>query len=116
MGTISVTSAIVIIVGWMTLIEYDHVSEEERREIIQKIKTNPFYFITIALLPIGIIINVLGTVIGSVAMVLSGATFIFIQGLIVAFIFWQRTRWKSILLFIVVLGLGIFIYIPLFIR
>lgn len=111
MGTITVTSAILIITAWMALIEFDHLSEEERGEVIQNIKTNPFYFITVALMPVGIIINVLGTVIGSPSMVLAGATMIFIQGLIVSFIFWKRTRWKGVFLFIVVLGLGVFIYL-----
>lgn len=115
MGTVTVTSAIVIITGWMALIEFDHLSENERKQIIHQIKTNPFYFIIVILMPLGIIINVLGTVIGSIAMVLAGATFIFIQALIVSFVFWNRTRWKSVFLFIIVLGLGVFLYIPLFI-
>lgn len=114
MGTISVTSAILIITGWFALVEFDSFPESKRKQIIQKIKRSPTYIFIIALMPLGIIINVLGTFFGSVFYTTMGASLIFLQGIIVSLLFWNRKRWKSILLLVVILILGIFIYIPLF--
>ena len=115
MGTVTVTGAIIIITGWFALLEYDSFPEAEREKIIQKIKNNPIYIILIALMPIGILVNGLGAFLGSVAMMIIGSTLIFIQGIIVALLFWKRKRWKSILLLVVIVALGVFIYVPLFI-
>ena len=114
MGTVTVTGAIIIITGWFALVEYDSFPEAERKNIIRKIKNNPLYILIIALMPIGIIVNGLGAAFGSVLMMVLGSTLIFIQGIIVALLFWKRKRWKSILLLVVIIGLGIFIYVPLF--
>lgn len=116
MGTVTVTGAIIIIVGWFTLIEFDTFPESERQQIIQDIKRSPASIVLIALMPVGILINVLGTSLGALWMVVIGASFIFLQGIIISFLFWKRKRWKSIFLFIVIFTLGIFIYIPLFIN
>jgi|SRR5699024_1950793 len=115
MGTITVTGAIVIITGWFSLVEYDSFPEQERKQILQQIKGSPAYMLLIALMPIGILINLLGSILGLLWMMLTGATLIFIQGIFVSLLFWKRKRWKGILLFVVIVGLGIFIYIPLFI-
>lgn len=115
MGTITVTGAIVIITGWFSLVEYDSFPEHERNQILQQIKRSPAYILLIALMPVGIFINVLGGIFGSLWMIMIGATFIFLQGIIVSLLFWKRKRWKSILLLVVIVALGIFIYIPLFI-
>jgi len=115
MGTVSITTALIIVIGWITLIEYDSYSESEKSQIMQKIKTSPLYIMVIALMPIGILLNIVGNVVLSSTIILLGSTLIFVQGLIVAFLFWNRKRWKSVLLFVVTIGLGIFLYIPLFI-
>lgn len=115
MGTITVTGALIVITAWMALIEFDHLTEEERADVMHKIKTNPFYFMTVVLMPVGIIVNLLGTVLGSLSMLLAGTSFIFIQALILSFILWNRTRWKGVFLLLVVLAFGIVIYIvPLY--
>lgn len=114
MGTLTITGAIIMITGWFSLVEFDHFPESERKQILQKIKRSPAYIALIALLPIGIVINRLGSKIGSVALVVIGATLIFLQGIIVASLFWKRKRWKSILLLSVIGVLGVFMYIPLF--
>src|SRR5690625_2928760 len=115
MGTITVTGAIIIITGWIALVEYDNFPESERKQIIQKIKRSPTLILLIALMPVGILVNVLGRFFGSIWMVVIGASLIFIQGIIVSLLFWKRKRWKSILLLVVIVTLGMFIYIPLFI-
>lgn len=115
MGTVTVTGAIIILTGWFALVEYDSFPEAERKHIIQKIKNNPIYMLLVALMPIGIIVNGLGAVFGSVLLMVLGSTLILIQGIIVALLFWKRKRWKSIVLLVVMIGLGIFIYVPLFI-
>src|SRR5699024_9066457 len=114
MGTVTVTGAIIILTGWFALVEYDSFPEAERKKIIQKIKNSPIYMLLVALMPIGIVVNGLGAAFGSVWMMVLGSTLILIQGIIVALLFWKRKRWKSILLLIVMVGLGIFIYVPLF--
>lgn len=115
MGTVTVTGAILIITGWVAFVEYDNFPESKQKQIIQKIKGSPILILLIALMPVGILINVIGGLFSSVWMVIIGASLIFLQGIIVALMFWKRKRWKSILLLVVIISLGIFIYIPLFI-
>src|SRR5690625_2412066 len=112
MGTTTATGAILIITGWFSLIEFDNYSEFERNRMIQKIKKSPLYILLIALMPLGIIINVVGSFFYSLTAMLIGATLIFIQGIIVSLLFWKRKRWKSIILLISVILLGSFIYLP----
>ena len=114
MGKITVTGAIIIVTAWITLIEYDHLPEEERQKVINAIKTKPKYFLLLSLMPLGILFNVLGTIIRSPSLVLTGATLLILQALFVSFVFWNRTRWKSVFLFIVTIILGVFLYFPLF--
>src|SRR5690625_205816 len=113
-GKITVTGAIIIVTAWITLIEYDHLPEEERQKVINAIKTKPKYFLLLSLMPLGILFNVLGTIIRSPSFVLTGATLLILQALFVSFVFWNRTRWKSVFLFIVTIILGVFLYFPLF--
>src|SRR5690625_5226022 len=115
MGIITVTGAILIITGWLALVEYDNFPEPERKQIVQKIKRSPTFIMLIALMPVGILINVVGGFFGSIWMVIIGASLIFLQGIIVSLLFWKRKRWKSILMLVVIIILGTFIYIPLFI-
>lgn len=115
MGTVSVTGAIIVLTSWFALVEFDSFSEDERKQILQRIKNSPLLILLVALMPLGIIINTLGFYLSFIWMVLIGASFIFIQGIIVSLLFWKRKRWKSILLLVVIIILGIFIYIPLFI-
>lgn len=115
MGTVTVTGAIVIIIGWFSLVEYDNFPESKRNHIIQKIKRSPAYMGLIALMPGGIIVNLIGSFAGSVWMVILGASLIFLQGIIVSLLFWKRKSWKGIFLLTVIVVLGVFIYIPLFI-
>lgn len=112
MGPITITGAIIIVTTWMALIEFDHLDEAERKGILQQIRINPFYFITVLLLPLGIMMNVFGSFIRYGPMIITGATIILIHALLVSFIFWGRTPWKGILLFLVVFSLGIFLYLP----
>src|SRR5699024_7454262 len=114
MGTITVTGAIVIITGLFSHCEYDNFSEQKQKQILQQIKRSPAYILLIGLMPVGIFINVLGGIFGFLWMIIIGATFIFLQSIIVSLLFWKRKRWKSILLLVVIVALGIFIYIPLF--
>jgi len=116
MGTITVTGALVVIIGWITLVEFDQSSEQERKRILDKIKNSPMSILIISLMPIGIIVNLLGSYMASLWMVMVGASLILLQGIIVSFLFWNRKRWKSIFLLIVVVGLGSFLYIPLIIH
>lgn len=116
MGPGAITGTILIITGWFALVEFDHFPESERQEILQKIKRSPAYILLIALMPAGILINMLGVFMGVYWMAIVGASLIFLQGMIVSLLFWKRKRWKSILLFTVIIALGIFIYIPLFLR
>ncbi|QDI92339.1 hypothetical protein EPH95_15015 [Salicibibacter halophilus] len=115
MGTISVTGALLIITGWFALVEYDKFNEEEKRKILEGIKKSPLKITTIALMPVGILVNIIGGFVLSPVTMLVGASMIFLQAIIVSLLFWNRTRWKSILLLAVVIGLGIFIYVPLWI-
>src|SRR5699024_6920057 len=115
MGTITVTGAIVIITGWFSLVEYDSFSEQRQKQILQQIKRSPAYILLIALMPVGICVIVLRVIFGFLWMIIIGATFIFLQGIIVSLLFWKRNRWISILLLVVIVALGIFMYRPLFI-
>lgn len=115
MGTVTVTSAILLITAWTALIEFDSYSEEKRTRIIEKIKITPLYWLIIALLPLGIIVSSTGTMIGSVSLHLVGASLIFIQSLIIAVFLWKESPWKSVMLFILI-GLGIFLSILFLIR
>lgn len=115
MGSISILGAIVILTGWFALVEYDQYPESERKKILERIKNSPAAIVGVALMPIGLLINVLGTFIGSIWMIFIGATFIFVQSIIVSLLFWKRKRWKSILLLITMIVLGVFLYMPLFI-
>ncbi|AXF57193.1 hypothetical protein [Salicibibacter kimchii] len=113
MGTVSVTGALLIITGWFALVEYDKFNEAEKREILQGIKKSPLKIATIALMPVGILVNIIGGFVFSPMTMIIGSSMIFLQAIIVSILFWNRTRWKSILLLVVVIGLGIFIYVPL---
>jgi len=115
MVTFTITGAMIIIIGWIILIEFDSYPEPERKQILQKIKESPTYIILIALMPIGIVINVIGGFFGADLIVITGASLIILQGLIVAILFWKWKRWKSIFLFVVILILGIAMYVPLLI-
>ncbi|MFD1708341.1 hypothetical protein ACFSCZ_16635 [Siminovitchia sediminis] len=115
MGKFTVTGAILIITAWFALVEFDSFPESKRKQILERIKDSPARILLIALMPIGIIINGLGGFFGSLWMVIIGASFIFLQGIIVSLLFWKRKRWKSILLLTAIVILGSFIYIPLLI-
>lgn len=112
MGNLTVTGAIVLITAWTALVEFDSYPESKRKQILQKIKSSPAYILLIALLPIGIFINLLGGFFRSPSMVLIGASLILLQGIIVGLLFWNRKRWKSIFLLVVMAILGIFLYSP----
>ncbi|HLR41668.1 MAG TPA: hypothetical protein VK067_00335 [Pseudogracilibacillus sp.] len=114
MGTVTVTGALVIIIGWLSLVEYDNFSESKKEIIKQKIKSSPAYIGLIALMPLGIIINMIGTLLGLVWLIIFGASLIFLQGIIVSLIFWKWKRWKGIFMLVAVVVLGVFIYVPLF--
>lgn len=114
MGTVTVTGAILIITGWFALVEFDSFSEAERKDIIQRIKGSPAYILLIAFMPLGILINMAGGLLGFLWMVIIGSSLIFLQGIIVSLLFWKRKRWKSIVLLVAIVVLGIFIYLPLF--
>lgn len=116
MGTVTIPGAILIITGWFALVEYDNYSESERKQILQKIKNSPLLILLIALMPLGILFNSIGGFFGFMWMVILGSSFIFLQGIIVSLLFWKRKRWKSILLLIVIVALGTFIYTPLIIH
>lgn len=111
----TVLGAIVILTGWFALVEYDQYPESERQKIIEHIKRSPTAIIVIALMPVGLLINMLGTFIGSIWMVIIGATLLFIQSIIVSLLFWNRKRWKSILLLVTMMILGTLMYTPLFV-
>lgn len=113
MGQVTVTGAMIIIIGWVTLIEFDSYSESKRTRILQTIKGSPVYILLIALMPIGILINVMGSFLDSVWLVIVGASLIFLQGLFISFLFWKHKRWKSILLLVAIGVLGTFSYISL---
>lgn len=116
MGTVTVTGAMIIVIGWITLVEFDSYPETERERIIKKIKESSSYILLITLMPIGIGLNVLGGFFTSYWLVVLGTFLIFVQGIIISFLLWNKRRWKSILLFIVIIILGIFVSIPLFIK
>lgn len=111
----TVLGAIVILTGWFALIEYDQYPESERQKIVERIKRSPAAIIVIALMPVGLLINIIGTFIGSIWMVIIGATLLFIQSIIVSLLFWNRKRWKSILLLVTMMILGTLMYMPLFV-
>ncbi|GGN61251.1 hypothetical protein [Oceanobacillus indicireducens] len=113
-GSFTVLGAIVILTGWFALVEYDQYPESERKEIVDRIKGSPAAIIVVALMPVGIVVNMLGNAVGSLWMVIIGATLIFVQSIIVSLLFWKRKRWKSIVLLIAMIVLGIFLYMPLF--
>ena len=116
MGSFSVLGAIVILTGWFALVEYDQYSEPEKKKIVERIKKSPAAIIVIALRPTGILVNMLGSFIGSSGMVIIGATLIFIQSIIVSLLFWKKKRWKSILLLVAMCILGVILYAPLFVH
>lgn len=115
-GSFSVLGAIVVLTGWFTLVEYDQYSEPEKKKILERIKESPKAIIIIALMPVGLLVNMLGTFIVSLWLVLIGATLIFIQSIIVSLLFWKKKRWKSIVLLITMIILGILLYTPFFIH
>ncbi|GAK08668.1 hypothetical protein [Geomicrobium sp. JCM 19038] len=49
MRSITITGTILIITGWLTLVEFDHLSEDERKKLLQKIKSNAWLVMLIAL-------------------------------------------------------------------
>ena len=109
MSVVSITGAMIIIIMWLTLIEFDNYTEAERTRIIQKIKRTPAYLITVFLMPLGIVINTIGNFSNSFLLATFGSVLIFLQAIIIAALFWNRKRWKSLVLFIIV-GLAILIY------
>lgn len=111
----TILGAIVILTGWFALVEYDQYPESERKKIIERIKRSPAAIIVVALMPAGLLINMFGTFIGSVWMVMIGATLLFIQSIIVSLLFWKKKRWKSIVLLITMIVLGVLMYLPLII-
>lgn len=108
MGKVSITGALIIIIGWLVLIEFDRYPEEKRRQIMQVIRSNPGYIILIGLMPVGILLHFFGVFFQLFLLIVLGTSLIFLQGIIIAILFWKRRRWKSILLFSVLLILGIF--------
>lgn len=110
MGNITITGAMVIIIGWIVFIEYDHLPELERKKIIKTIKTNILYMILLLLMPIGILVNIIGMNIGSLITMVIGTTMIFLQGIIMSFVLGKRTRWKGVMLFIIMFVLAVFLY------
>lgn len=116
MGPVTVTGAIIVIIGWITLVEYDSYPEAERKQIVEKIKGSIPYILLIALMPIGIFVNILGGLFDLLWMSITGVSLILLQGIIVSMLFWKRKRWKGVFLFVVMVILAIFLYIPLFIR
>ncbi|MCG5102638.1 hypothetical protein [Oceanobacillus alkalisoli] len=114
MGAFTVLGAIIILTGWFALMEYDQYPESERKRIVERIKNSPAAIIAVALMPVGIVVNMLGNAIGSLWMVVIGATLIFVQSIIVSLLFWKRKRWKSIVLLVTMIVLGVFLYMPLF--
>lgn len=114
MGSFSVLGAIVVLTGWFALVEYDQYTESDKKKILERIKNSPAAILTIALMPVGLIVNMLGTFMGSLLLVMIGATLIFIQSIIVSLLFWRKKRWKSILLLVTMFILGVLLYIPLF--
>lgn len=114
MRSISILGVIIILTGWFALVEYDKYPESEQKKIRERIKNSPVAVIAVALMPVGILINVLGSIIGSIWLITTGATLIFIQSIIVSLLFWKRKRWKSILLLATMIILGVFLYLPLF--
>ena len=113
MGSVSVSGAIVFIIAWLTLIEFDSYPESERMRIMNKIKAEPAYFLIAILMPLGIIINLLGNFSNTFLVAAIGTGLIFVQAVIIAFLFWNRKRWKSILLFIII-GLALLSYLITF--
>ena len=113
MGSFTVLGAIVMLTGWFALVEYDQYPESEQKKILEYIKKSPRAIIVIALMPVGILINIIGSFIGSFWMVIIGATLIFVQSIIVSLLFWRRKRWKSIVLLIGMIILGVILYLPL---
>lgn len=114
MGQVTITGAMIIIIGWVVLVEFDSFSESKRTEMLQRIKRSPAYILLIALMPVGILINILGSFVNSLWMVMIGSLLIFLQGIIVSILFWKHKRWKSIILLVAIGILGIFVYISLF--
>ena len=113
MGTMTITGAMIIIIAWLTLIEFDSYPESERIRIMNKIKSEPLYMFIAGLLPLGIILNTLGNFANTIAVAAIGTGIIFIQAFIIALLFWKRKRWKSVLLFSVI-GLALLSYIYLY--
>lgn len=114
MGTVTITGAMIIIIGWLTLIEFDSYPEPKRLRIMDKIKSEPLYMFITALLPLGIILNTLGNFSNTFEVAAIGTGLIFVQAFIIALLFWHRNRWKSYFLFSVI-GLALLSYIYLFI-
>lgn len=114
MGGFSFLGSMVVLTGWFALIEFDQYPEAEREKILQRVRKSPLAIITIALMPLGIIINFIGTLLGSLIMVVIAAIMIFVQSIVVALLFWKRKRWKSIVLLTTFLIMAVFIFLPLF--
>ncbi len=102
MGTVTVSGGMIIIIAWITLIEFDQYPESKRMRIMNKIITSPDYLMLAALMPVGIILNTYGSFLNNFWLATSGTALIFLQGMIIAFLFWNRKRWKSILLFFII--------------
>lgn len=113
MNLVSITGAMIIIIIWLTLIEFDNYPEAEQARIIQKIKHTPAYLLTVLLMPLGIVINTMGNFSNIFSLATLGTALIFLQAIIIAALFWKRKRWKSLVLFIIV-GLAMLVYFYLF--
>lgn len=106
MRFVTVTGALIIIIGWIVFVEFDQLVEKKRRSILDRVKHSPFWVMTISLMPLGILVHIFGTLIQMEFLRLFGTLLIFLQALIVAIFFWRYKRWKSIFLFIVIFILG----------
>lgn len=111
LATVTLTGVIMIITGWIALVEFDSYPESERIQILQKIKKSPAYILLIAFMPIGIVVTVMGSTVESLSMVVLGTALIILQSIIVSFLIGRRKRWKGIMLFVIVVILGLLIYI-----
>src|SRR5690625_1350081 len=89
MGKVSITGALIIIIGWLVLIEFDRYPEEKRRQIMQRIRKSPKYILLIALMPVGILLHFIGAYFELLFLVALGTVFIFLQGIIIAILFWK---------------------------
>lgn|SRR5690625_266971 len=113
MGFVTITGAMIIVIAWVALVEFDSYTDAKRKKVVTDIKNSPFYMFLVSLMPLGIVINLLGSFFNLVWLINLGTFLIFLQGFIIALIFWERKRYKSIVLFTIIIILVIFIYIPL---